>query len=167
MKLLVRVIQYLLGTTLLYGGLGEIRHPFVFLSAVNAYELTGPVTGVVVAAVLPWLEAVVGTCLLAGVLTEGAFLGAVLLNSVFFFAICSAWHRELGIGCGCFGGDGSVIGLVTVLRSAFLLAAAGAGLAMARRVGSTGPRGDRQGRSAEIPAFVVSGPFPASEFSAE
>jgi len=136
MKLALLGIRFFLGALLLYSGLGEIRHPFDFLASVQAYQLTGPVSGIVVSAMVPWLEVVVGVCLIAGLFIRGAFAGAILLTCLFCFAITSAWTRGLGISCGCFGGGadagGDLIGAATVLRSVALLGSAAAGTALCR-----------------------------------
>jgi uncharacterized membrane protein YphA (DoxX/SURF4 family) len=142
-KLLLFGIRFLLGALLLYSGLGEIRQPFDFLASVQAYQLTGPVSGLVAAGVVPWVEAVVGICLIAGLFTRGALAAAILLTCVFSVAVTSAWYRGLGINCGCFGGGadgrGDVIGVMTVLRSLALVGLAVAGLVMSRGEGAPRP----------------------------
>ena len=143
MKLLLLGIRFLLGALLLYSGLGEIRQPFDFLASIQAYQLTGPISGLVVAGVVPWVEALVGACLIAGLFTRGALAAAVLLTCVFSVAITSAWYRGLGISCGCFGGGadarGDVIGVATVLRSLVLVGLAVAGVVMTRGEGAPSP----------------------------
>ena len=129
MKLFVLGTRFLLGGILLYGGLGEIRRPFEFLASVHAYRLTGPMSGVVVTGLVPWLEVVTGVCLLVGILTQGAFLGGLLLMGLFSVAVGSAWLRGLPISCGCFGSSGDdVIGGATVVRSLTLVALSAVGL---------------------------------------
>ena len=135
MKLIFFFIRFGLGALLLWSGLVKARQPYEFLAAVYAYQLVGPTPGLLLAALIPWLEIVVGCCLVGGVLVEGALLATVALTSSFTLAIASAWHRGLGISCGCFGtGHASIDGL-TVLRSLGLLLISVLGLVAALRSG--------------------------------
>lgn len=63
--------------------------------SVNAYAL-----------VIPWLELLVGVCLVAGykVRTSSALAGVMLL--MFTAAVAWAVVHDLKIDCGCFGADG-------------------------------------------------------------
>ena len=67
-----------LGCLFLWSGVSKIQLPHNFLGDVYAYRLVSPVLGVFVALVLPWLELLVGACLLSGVFVTGAccFAGA-------------------------------------------------------------------------------------------
>jgi uncharacterized membrane protein YphA (DoxX/SURF4 family) len=141
MKFIVFAIRLLLGTLLLYGGLGAIGRPFDFLASVNAYRMTGPLSGVVVAALLPWLEVVSAICLLSGVLIDGAFFGAILLTASFTVAIGSAWSRGLSISCGCFGGTDDIISAYTFIRAVTLLALAVSGSVLSMRFSKSRPLG--------------------------
>ena len=80
MKLLLVALRLFLGLLLLYSGMAKIRQPFEFLTAVYAYDLVGPTIGLLLAAGLPWLEIVVGGCLVSGWLPQGAFFVAVTLT---------------------------------------------------------------------------------------
>lgn len=76
--------------------------------AVRAYDVL-PKAGVeLVAAILPWLEIVLGLLLLIGYGTRlVAILSAALLLA-FIAGVSQAWARGLSIDCGCFGGGGTV-----------------------------------------------------------
>lgn len=133
MKWLLYIIRMLLGALFIWSGVATLRHPFEFLSAVYAYQLVGPDLGLLIAAVLPSLEVLLGGCLLAGLMTEGSLLTAAGLCSVFAIAITVDWHRGLAISCGCFGGAEETIGGFTVARSWGLLLVALVGLKLAMR----------------------------------
>lgn len=76
--------------------------------AVRAYDLLPKLGVELVAAVLPWLEIVLGLLLLIGYGTRlVAILSAVLLLA-FIGGVSQAWARGLSIDCGCFGGGGAV-----------------------------------------------------------
>jgi uncharacterized membrane protein YphA (DoxX/SURF4 family) len=52
---------------------------------------------------IPWLELILGLCLLAGFLYRAAALLFALLISGFTVAILSVMARGIEIDCGCFG----------------------------------------------------------------
>src|SRR6185312_17000332 len=116
MKWSLYIIRMLLGALFVWSGLAKLRQPYEFLSAVYAYQLVGPDLGLLIAAVLPWLEVLLGGCLLAGIITEGSLLTAMGLCSLFAGAVTVAWHRGLTINCGCFGAAEESIGAYTVAR---------------------------------------------------
>ena len=71
------------------------------------------------AMVLPWLELLVGICLVAGIMVDGAAIMSVVMMVVFIFAISQALARGISIECGCFSvaeKSGDNIGLQTILR---------------------------------------------------
>jgi uncharacterized membrane protein YphA (DoxX/SURF4 family) len=136
MKALVLLVRIGLGGLLLWAGLAKITHPYEFLASVYGYRLVGPTTGLMIAAVVPWLEAVSGCCLLTGVLVEGSLMVATALLGVFAIAVTSAWLRHLGIRCGCFGNEHDVISGLTVLRALGLFSLSFLGLAVVLRVQS-------------------------------
>ena len=123
MALAYRLIRFLLAGIFVWTGVAKLRHPYEFLAAIYAYKLVAPSAGVALAAVLPWLEVVVGLCLFAGVLTVGCLRISVLLTAMFTLAMASALSRGLSINCGCFGGGDDVVTAATVARSGFLLLA--------------------------------------------
>jgi len=77
------------------------------------------------AAILPWLEVIVGLLIILGIWLQGSTLILIVLNSVFIVAISSAMIRGLDIDCGCFavGGGGSQVGLMRLLEDIAFLAA--------------------------------------------
>jgi hypothetical protein len=83
--------------------------------------------------VLPWVELLVGMCLIVRRLTGGAALLAVGLGITFVVAQASALARGLTIDCGCFGAAVEPIGPATIARAAGVLMAAVATLALVAR----------------------------------
>jgi Methylamine utilisation protein MauE len=74
LRAVLQAIQLTLGFVLLMSSLPKLCQPYDFLTAIYRYELVGPMLGVLVAAVLPWLELVVGICLIGGIFVSGSFL---------------------------------------------------------------------------------------------
>ena len=110
------VVRIALGCMFLYSSLPKIRQPYDFLAGVYKYELVGPKLGLLIAMALPWVELMVGVCLLGGIFVGGALLVSVVMGAMFTFAVGSAMYRGLEISCGCFSAVGS-IGYATLIRA--------------------------------------------------
>ncbi len=111
-----------LGCLFVWSGIPKIRQPYDFLSSVYTYELVGPQLGMLVAIVLPWLELLVGVCLVGGVFVGGALLTCTGMATMFTFVIASGLHRGLRISCGCFSASGGgVIDYLTLIRAVAIL----------------------------------------------
>ncbi len=117
-----------LGCVFLWSSLPKLHQPYDFLSSVYNYQLAGPNFGLLVAIALPWLELIVGICLVAGIFTGGAFFLSAGMAVMFTFAIGGALYRGLQISCGCFSTSaGEMISYMTLIRAiAILLVSAGA-----------------------------------------
>jgi len=111
-----------IGCLFLWSSLPKIRQPYDFLSSVYNYELIGPKLGMLTAMALPWLELLVGICLVGGIFVSGALLACVGMAAMFTFVIASALYRDLKISCGCFGpSDAGIIGYSTLIRACLIL----------------------------------------------
>jgi uncharacterized membrane protein YphA (DoxX/SURF4 family) len=95
-------LRVALGLVFLAASIPKIERPFDFLGIVYDYSLVGPSTGLLIARTLPWLELVVGLCLVAGVLAEGALMVGGTLLSIFAVAEFLVFHRGNRVPCGCF-----------------------------------------------------------------
>ncbi len=146
------VIRLGLGCLFVWSGLSKIQLPHSFLGDVYAYRLVSPVLGMFVAMVLPWLELLVGACLLSGVCVLGALLLCGGMAVVFTAFIASALHQGLNISCGCFGAGAAPIGYDTLLRALLILIASG--LAYVAEWRSPWSRGVRAGSAEDLCATV-------------
>jgi uncharacterized membrane protein YphA (DoxX/SURF4 family) len=115
-------IRLALGCLFLWSSLAKIRQPYDFLSSVYNYELVGPKLGMLTAMVLPWLELLVGLCLVGGIFVSGALLASAGMAAMFTFAVASALYRSLEISCGCFAPSSTeIIGYSTLIRTLVIL----------------------------------------------
>jgi uncharacterized membrane protein YphA (DoxX/SURF4 family) len=113
--------RLLIGGIFLWAGAEKILKPFDFSVAIYNYRLfPGPLIGLA-AAILPWVEAIAGLCLLAGFNTKGAATITSLLLLVFTGLIIISAVRGLDIDCGCFGGVERTVGLQAILEDGLLL----------------------------------------------
>ena len=118
------VCRLLLGLVFVYASYDKILHPQAFALAVFNYLIVPDMAVNLIALILPWLELLLGLCLVFGVWLPGAtivgngllvfFLGALVFNQV----------RGLDIHCGCFSTEvqEGAAGLGTVLRDLGFLA---------------------------------------------
>ena len=112
--------RFLIGGTFLYAGVEKILSPFDFSVAIYNYRLfPEPLIGIA-AAILPWVEALAGLCLLTGFNTKGAASITSLLLLTFVGLIIISAVRGLDIDCGCFGGVERKVGLQAILEDTAL-----------------------------------------------
>jgi uncharacterized membrane protein YphA (DoxX/SURF4 family) len=99
-----------LGLAAVFGVSGALKvvDPAQTRVAVLAYEVLPPGLVGPVATVLPLVELVLATLLVAGAFTRWAALASVVLLGVLMTGVAQAWARGLSIDCGCFGGGGPV-----------------------------------------------------------
>lgn len=86
----------------IYASIDKIAHPAAFAKDVYNYQILPDALVNLTALVLPWLELVLGLCLLAGVWMPGAVLSANGLLLVFLAALLFNMARGLDVNCGCF-----------------------------------------------------------------
>lgn len=98
----VLLARFFLGAVFLYAGGPKILDPMNFAEAISNYRLVPATLVTLTAVAVPWLEVVVGICLLSGLLTRSAAALAGCLSFTFATAITTAVVRGLDIECGCF-----------------------------------------------------------------
>ena len=115
-------LRIVLGCIFLLSSIPKIQHSYDFLSNIYGYELVGAKTGMMVAMILPWLELLLGICLVGGVFISGALLVSLVLSIIFCYVQISVIQRGLLINCGCFGfSSKSTIDYSTVIRTFLIL----------------------------------------------
>ena len=121
-SLLVLTVRLGLGALFIIGSLPKINFPYQFLSSVYGYEFTGPTLGLLVAVILPWIEFLVGVCLIGGIWVGGALLMSIVMGVLFTVVISYALWQGLNISCGCFGTmSREIISYSTLIRAVSIL----------------------------------------------
>ena len=113
------------GAFVLAGGL-KIADPATFADNVGNYRVVPREWINLTAILMPWIEMVAGSFVLAGVWLKASALVIASLTAMFFVLIVSSLVRGLNIECGCFGTiGGKHIGMVNLAidTALFLLAA--------------------------------------------
>ena len=88
----------------------------LFAMQVDSYEMLPPSAVNLVAHVLPFFELFLGLWLLSGIALRVSSVVATLAFCGFMVAIFSAYHRGLGINCGCGIGPVEQVGPGALIR---------------------------------------------------
>ena len=102
----VLAARLILSSIFIYASLDKIAHPAAFAKDVYNYQILPDALINLTALVLPWLELLLGLCLLAGIWLPGAVLTVNGLLLVFLAALVFNLARGLDVNCGCFGAGG-------------------------------------------------------------
>ena len=122
--ILYSVSRWVLGIVFIYASYDKILNPAQFAEAIFNYQILPDNFINICALTLPWLELLLGLCLIFGIFMPGAVLLVNLLLIVFMGALLFNLYRGLDISCGCFSTESgeSVADLWTVSRDgAFML----------------------------------------------
>ena len=96
-----------IGAIFVFASWDKILHPVEFADAVMGYRILPAELVTMVATVLPWLELLLGLCLVLGFLSASAAAWASLLSFGFLAGKTSVVVRGLDVSCGCFSVDGA------------------------------------------------------------
>ena len=117
------ICRILLGLMFIYASLDKIAHPEEFAKQIGYYKVLPFGVENILGIVLPWTELIIGICLIAGLLVDGATLLSIIMMLVFILAISQAMLRGIDITCGCFkvSADSDKLGLDTIIRDIVFL----------------------------------------------
>lgn len=100
LTLLVRVF---LGGYFLFAAVPKIAEPYAFSVSIVHYQMMPDWSVNAFALIVPWLELLVGVCLVVGFRVRSAAVVCAVLLAMFIAAIGWAMANGLQIDCGCFG----------------------------------------------------------------
>lgn len=100
MQVLMRLI---LGGVFLWAGIVKIPNIEFFSYTVRAYHLLPEFLILPVTILVPWLECVIGLCLILGFWTQASTLIASGLLIAFAGALGTKIYQGVNMSCGCFG----------------------------------------------------------------
>jgi hypothetical protein len=103
------VLRLAVGVAFIAASIPKIERPFDFLSIVYDYSLVGPTVGLFIAKTVPWLELMIGLCLVTRVLEDGALVCGGVLLLMFAIAQSVVLRRGSLVPCGCFSVEGTPI----------------------------------------------------------
>jgi len=97
------LVRLIVGGIFLISGLAKIADPVRFLLTLREFQLLPSALESFLAVYLPWLEFLLGLCIVVGILHRTASLMIAGLNGAFIIAIVSVMARGIEVDCGCFG----------------------------------------------------------------
>jgi uncharacterized membrane protein YphA (DoxX/SURF4 family) len=116
--------RFFLGLLWIYASHDKVLQPEAFAQAVYNYQVLPDAAINLTALVLPWVELLIGICLLAGFWLPGASVLSTALLAGFAGTLMFNLYRGLDVYCGCFstqaGGDPA--NYLTVIRDLSFLA---------------------------------------------
>ncbi len=114
-----------LGMVFLYAGILKIGDPSAFAGSVAAYKVLPYFMNFLVAATIPWVEALCGLLLIVGYRVKATAGIVAAMNVLFIVLLASTIIRGLDIDCGCFrqGGE-KTSAWIAILRDILFLSVA-------------------------------------------
>ncbi len=97
-----QVTRIVLAFVFIYASLDKIIHPQAFAQAVFNHQVLSEAFINIIAIVLPWMELILGICLLFNIWMNGASILTAGLMLIFMSTITFNLLRGLDVGCGCF-----------------------------------------------------------------
>ena len=94
--------RVILGAIFIYASLEKIADPISFSSTIDNYHISPIQVNNIAALIIPWIELIIGLCLITGVFLDGASLISIGLMAFFIFIISQAYARGISLNCGCF-----------------------------------------------------------------
>jgi uncharacterized membrane protein YphA (DoxX/SURF4 family) len=121
--ILFHITRFFLGGVFIYASYDKILNPDAFAEAVFNYQVLPANLVNLTAIILPWLELIVGFCLVIGWWIPGAVVIVNVLMIIFFSALVFNLARGLDVYCGCFSTDPSETAATrwTLVRDTFFL----------------------------------------------
>lgn len=114
--------RILLGGLFVYAGIIKGLHVEVFAEQVAAYEILSGHWNLVVAAILPFIELIVGLHLVFNRWVRASAVVVAGFCSLYLLLLASVVLRGLEFSCGCFGPEDTSTPLQAFVRLMFLLA---------------------------------------------
>lgn len=96
------VLRFLLAGVLFYASADKLIHPQDFAALVKGYHVLPEALVNPVAVWLPWLELLLGLCLVSGYWAEGAVALTAGLFAAFWLLLIVNYFRGIDVDCGCF-----------------------------------------------------------------
>ena len=94
--------RLILGYIFISASIDKIIDPISFSNIIDNYHITPILFNNLLALFIPWLELIIGICLIFNFNINGASLLSIILLIWFIFILSQAILRGINIDCGCF-----------------------------------------------------------------
>lgn len=99
---IIFMLRIVLGFVFIFASIDKIINPQAFSDLIDNYHVTPMEINNIAALIIPFLEIVIGLCLIFGVFIEGAAAISILLLIWFIVILSQALVRGIDLHCGCF-----------------------------------------------------------------
>ena len=122
-KITALVFRIFVGGVFVYASIDKIIHPDQFADMVYNYRMLPFFIINFFAVILPWIELVIGLCLILGPFSDAASAVTASLLIMFIISSIAALIRGLDISCGCFStsGEGARAGWEVIITNLLLI----------------------------------------------
>ena len=120
-KYFIIFIRLILGTVFLWASFDKILDPASFAKNISNYHVVPFGLENTVAIILPWLEFLIGTGMILGIMVDGSIMISSFLLLLFNILIAQAIIRGFNIECGCGLKEGQMVGVGKILENFALL----------------------------------------------
>jgi uncharacterized membrane protein YphA (DoxX/SURF4 family) len=115
-SIIILFARILIGGILIYASINKIVDPGGFARAIDNYHLIPFGLENSMAIVLPWIELIVGSCLIFGLFIDGAAFLVIVMMVIFIVAITFAILSGYNIECGCGLRPGEMVGIQKIIE---------------------------------------------------
>ncbi len=121
LSIIMLFVRILIGGILIYASINKIVDPGGFARAIDNYHLIPFGLENSMAIVLPWIELIVGICLIFGLFIDGAAFLVIVMMIIFIVAITFAILSGYNIECGCGLKPGEMVGIRKIIEDLIYL----------------------------------------------
>ena len=115
---LIAYLRFIIGGYFIYASVDKIIDPYSFARMIEAYQFSSyfglSFLDTSLALILPWLEFLLGFCLVSGFLMDEANNLIILLLVFFIIMLSLAFFRGLDISCGCSSLDTTITDAILI-----------------------------------------------------
>jgi len=115
-NIIVLIARLLIGVILIYASVDKIANPAEFAQAIYNYHIISFGLENTMAVIIPWLELIIGLCLIFGIFIDGASFLVIVLMVTFITAISYAIISGYNIECGCGLKPGELVGMKKIIE---------------------------------------------------
>ena len=124
-KIFFAYLRFIVGGYFVYASIDKIIDPYAFARVIEAYEFSSSLglssLDTSLALILPWLEFILGICLILGIVINECTDLIIALLIFFIYMLFQAYVKDLDISCGC-SSEESSLGVAIIRDFALLFA---------------------------------------------
>ena len=132
------VLRVALGTLFIISSYAKLRHPDLFIDAVQNYHMMPEALAGFFGTVLPWAELFVGWCLVLGIFTTFAAVLCIMMTLTFVVANVASFFKDVGEACDCLGDLVNLNHTTSLIVDIVMLSVAGILIHQRKRAGIVG-----------------------------